>query len=355
MGLFAGRISDLYSKRPIIFFASIGWSVFTVLQGLSEDYLTVFISRVGLGLCHAFSGPASYSLIAELYKPEERAGANGIYALGIYVGGGLSSLSLLMANEFGWRLSSFVIAASGLVSSFLFWVFSKQNDVEITAAEAPKRLGYLVTLRIILSNKIPVLLLTASPIRFVGGLAIGTFLPLFFKGKFPDQGNTYSVINAFIVSVGGAISAYLGGFIVDNLRDRDVRAPALVPAIGSLLAIVPFLGVLYSSNFYVAMFCLFVEYLVAECWFGPAISVLQNNVPGPAIGTAVSIQIFASGLVGSVAPVLLGSLDDGTVDTLRFYLALFVTMSYSITGFIFLYLARTIRLRSTSEYQQLLS
>ena len=35
-----------------------------------------------------------------------------------------------------------------------------------------------------------------------------------------------------------------------------------------------------APNFYVSILLgLFLEYLVAECWFGPAVSILQGAVP----------------------------------------------------------------------------
>jgi uncharacterized protein (DUF2062 family) len=53
-------------------------------------------------------------------------------------------------------------------------------------------------------------------------------------------------------------------------------AAAIVPALGSLLALIPFLGVMYAENFYVSLGCLLLEYLLAEGWFGPALSIIAS-------------------------------------------------------------------------------
>lgn len=53
------------------------------------------------------------------------------------------------------------------------------------------------------------------------------------------------------------------------------RAHALMPCLGSLLAILPWAGVMYSPHFATAMLCLLLEYLAAEGWLGPALTILQ--------------------------------------------------------------------------------
>lgn len=45
--------------------------------------------------------------------------ANGIFAFGVYVGGGLSSLSIAMAEGIGWRASAYTVAAYGLCLSLV--------------------------------------------------------------------------------------------------------------------------------------------------------------------------------------------------------------------------------------------
>ncbi len=41
---------------------------------------------------------------------------------------------------------------------------------------------------------------------------------------------------------------------------------ALIPVAGCLLSLPFFAAVVFTDDFYVAMACLFFEYLFAECW-----------------------------------------------------------------------------------------
>jgi MFS family permease len=49
----------------------------------------------------AFSNPASYSMIPDLFPPEKRPTANGIFASAVYIGGGMASLSEAIAEDIG--------------------------------------------------------------------------------------------------------------------------------------------------------------------------------------------------------------------------------------------------------------
>jgi hypothetical protein len=78
--------------------------------------------------------------------------------------------------------------------------------------------------------------------------------------------------------------------------------------VGSVLAAPAFYYSIHSGgSFELAMFCLAVEYLVAECWFGPTISVLQATVGSKIGGTAQGLFTL-TGAVGNLAPTLLGFL-----------------------------------------------
>lgn len=110
--LFGGRVADVLGRRPT--FAA-GVAIFTVsaiVAALAPDALVLIVGRAGQGLGAALSGPASLSLVTQLF-PEgpQRNRALAIYtsvaafsfAGGLVLGGVLTSL-------LGWR-SVFIFAA----------------------------------------------------------------------------------------------------------------------------------------------------------------------------------------------------------------------------------------------------
>jgi MFS family permease len=403
-GLVAGRAADLHNRRTIVTLAGLGWSLFVCVQALSSSFPALLVARLGMGLAHAFSGPASLSMVADLFAPEHRGRANGIYTFGIYLGGGLSSLSLAMAGALGWRTASWIIAAVGFASVAAFYALVSEPrhqaylfdsaavhsghgqagdeqgeallpDARSSGAQAqaqaqaqapggyqatataaaavaqrgapaqaaqpapPKKASVTYAQALSLAWREPSvrLLFLAAPTRFLGGFAIGTFLPQYYRARFPDEVNTvYSTLNALIVSGGGLAAAYSGGLITDRLRKSTPSAAAIVPALGSLLALLPFFGVMYADNFYASLACLLLEYLLAEGWFGPALSIMQERVPAEARGVTISIYLFISGIVGSLSPALLGHLDTGVgYEGLQRNILIFVCVSYGGTFVLF--------------------
>ncbi|CAM9202297.1 unnamed protein product, partial [Sphacelaria rigidula] len=287
-GLFMGRAADLYNRRNIIFYGLIIWNLATVGLGLSQNFVGLLFSRIFLGIGESFSIPASYSIIADYFPAESLAQANGVYAFGVYVGGGLSSLSIAMAEGVGWRMSAFIVAGYGLILS-VFVRLSVREPMRTSSgvgtraeegSDAQKDFTIMESFRIIFTDKLIVLLIIGGMVRYMAGYAIASYLPDFYSEIYPDDNTVYSYLNASVVSVGGALSSYLGGLFADRWEQAgESRARMYIPAIGALLAIPTFLGVILVPSFYGSMFFLFLEYLVAECWFGPAISVLQKALP----------------------------------------------------------------------------
>ena len=153
------------------------------------------------------------------------------------------------------------------------------------------------------------------------------------------------------MSAGGALSAFLGGKMSDTLRKRDQRWSAWLPAAGAILGFLPMIGVLYMKNFYAAIAFYFFEYLFAECWFGPALSIIQNRIPAFARGTTISIFLFISNMVGNIAPVVIGKLNDGTADSYRNCILGGVAISYGTCALLFFAVAANMNKPTIEEKQ----
>ena len=72
------------------------------------------MTRILLGVFEAAGNPAAYSLIADYFHPDYRTRANSIYSLGIYIGGALSSLTIIFISGLGWRWTYGLIGLIGI-------------------------------------------------------------------------------------------------------------------------------------------------------------------------------------------------------------------------------------------------
>ena len=79
-------LADRYNRVNILSIALATWSGFTALTGMATNFLQIGLARMGVGIGEAGGSPPSHSIISDMYPKEERAGALGVYAMGIPFG-----------------------------------------------------------------------------------------------------------------------------------------------------------------------------------------------------------------------------------------------------------------------------
>ena len=79
-------LADRYNRVNILSIALATWSGFTALTGLATNFAQIAIARMGVGIGEAGGSPPSHSIISDMYSKEERAGALGVYSMGIPLG-----------------------------------------------------------------------------------------------------------------------------------------------------------------------------------------------------------------------------------------------------------------------------
>lgn len=308
--------------------------------------------RALIGASQSFFNPAAYTLIADIFPKSIVGSVNGIFSSGIYLGGGLASLSILLDNILGWRSTVFVIGAFGLVAALLCISIVpeprilKENAIKVVSSSSNKvnisdvLSDAILALKEILSSNEAKLLYSATVLRFCAGFTIGIWKAPFVFGKFPGSESTFAGSNALVVSIGGLLSTIIGGYISDSLanpKDQSQRriARAWVPAVGSLLAAPLWAAFVLVDDPTYAAICLFFEYIVAECWFGPTLAVLFDVVPKTRRGAAQGLFSMLSA-VGTIAPILVGTLTGGVYNfPLSNTLIYTISGSYILSGLLF--------------------
>jgi len=95
-------------------------------SGWCQSFMVLFTLRIVLDVCQANVAPNAYGLISDYFPPETRTSANALYALGIYLGAGLTNFSILLIDNFGWRMSYVIVGAIGLGSGILAQIVIKE-------------------------------------------------------------------------------------------------------------------------------------------------------------------------------------------------------------------------------------
>eukprot|EP00622_Pseudochattonella_farcimen_P006910 FR742783.1.p1 GENE.FR742783.1~~FR742783.1.p1 ORF type:complete len:212 (+),score=11.64 FR742783.1:40-636(+) len=174
----------------------------------------------------------------------------------------------------------------------------------------------------------------------------------------------YSYINAVVLSFGGALSSFMGGRIVDRWEKSGQPCARLyIPILGTLLGLPCIALMLLAPSFPISIVGLCSEYLLAECWFAPVISVLQTALPPRVRGLGIACFTFTTAVSGSTAVYVLGLLmdkwtlgpDQGPRD-LRILLLSTMCILYGICAMLFYCASRYLRnpQEATIEKQPLL-
>ena len=130
LGIPVARYADRHNRRNLIALAVAVWSGMTALSGMAANFAQLALARIGVGVGEAGCSPPAHSMIADLYPPEKRSTAMGVYTIGISAGIMMAYLAGgWVAQNIGWREALLVVGIPGLVLALV---------VRFTVAE-PKR------------------------------------------------------------------------------------------------------------------------------------------------------------------------------------------------------------------------
>ena len=82
--------------------------------------------RILLGLFEAALNPCSYSLVSDYFPPESRTKANAVITFGKYAGQTMQSLTIILIEAVGWRLSFQIVGLFGVLTSVILLVFVRE-------------------------------------------------------------------------------------------------------------------------------------------------------------------------------------------------------------------------------------
>ena len=309
-------LADRWNRSRIIAIAVGIWSVMTILCGAANNFIQLFLARVGVGIGESASGPASHSLIADYFPPERRAGALGIYGAAVPIGAFIALAGGgWIVETFDWRIGFYLAGVPGvIVAAVVLWSV-KEPRGQISLREAFKPQPNQMTLREAVTE------LTTKPaywhlvmagilIQFV---AYGTaaFYGSLYIRVFDVSYTELGLKLGMMVAIAGVSGAYLGGKVGDKF-DKNNSANSLLLVAGTFLIATPctFAAVNVANvNFSIAL--LGVTTFAATFYYGPNFSLIQALASDRSRAMAVAIYLLFSGLFGlSLGPVFVGAVSD---------------------------------------------
>lgn len=309
LGIPFAFLADRTSRSRVVAAALAFWSAFTGLCGTATSFWQLFLFRMGVGVGEAGGVAPSYALLADYFPPQRRARALAVFSLGVPIGLALGTLiGAYIAHAISWRAAFYAMGIIGVVLApfLLAFVRDPERSTHIGGA-AP--IGQVFPL---LARK-PVFWLIALAASFSSlcGYGLATWVPSVLERSFHMDLIARGQYFASLVSIGGCIGVFAGGWLADKLGAADRGWYAKLPAIAWLITAPTFAAGLMMPNLWVAWPLLLIPNALNILWLGPVITAVQHLVPRHMRATASASFLLINNLIGlGVGPVLIGHLSD---------------------------------------------
>jgi MFS family permease len=316
VGLPLGALSDRWSRNKLIALGTAFWSVLTAATGFAQNYMQIFIARLGVGVGEATCAPAGQSLIGDLFPPHQRAKAMGVFMLGLPAGIFLAYISAgAIATKYGWRAAFWFACIPGII-------------LAVMALRIPEPVrGALDPGRVVTTAKNAV----KSPFATVLGLPTMWWIIMSgifhnfnmyainsFNTPFLQRFHEMSLLNASYVSsisVGavGAIGLLTGGWLADKMSAKRRNARLLVSAGAMAIAAPCIFMAINQPKGSITAYIVFMTLgtITMFVYYATVYTAIQDVIEPRLRGTAVAIYFCFMYILGaSMGPVGTGALSD---------------------------------------------
>ncbi|WEK00245.1 MAG: MFS transporter [Candidatus Sphingomonas phytovorans] len=312
LGMPIALAADRMSRSRIIIASLACFSVMTLACGLVARFWQLAIARMLTGVGEAGTGPASQSIISDLYPPSERATAQAIYATGVNIGLMIAFFAGgWIADNYGWRAAFVAAGLPGLLLTLLSMAILRDPPrpaVAPASASAPSavRLSFLWRQR---SYRYIVL---GTAMSAFSGYGITAFVPAFLIRSHGMGATEVGLIFALIVGLGGGLGTYVTGRFADLAAKRGgIQRNLLVPAIAAVFSTPFWVPFFLSGNVVVAVAAAVIPISLSASFIGPCIATIQTITPPAMRARAAAIQLFVGNLIGlGLGPLVIGMLSD---------------------------------------------
>ena len=351
LGLPIAMLVDYTSRRAILGVGVTIWSIMTSICGLAQSFRQLIVCRFGVGSGETCSGPATFSMLADLFPKEKLPRAIAVLNFGFYAGNGLAliiggtivqafadappvTLPLIGVTMRGWQMTFFVIGLPGLIVAALMATVREPKrrgrisaDTNDSTKPVPIRgvFAFLIKIiRVVVTNIEAVFAFlsknrtTLAPI-FIGMgiqvvMAYGAlnWAPAFYMRTFGWTPKDYGLVQGLITITILPIGTLFGSILAERFAraGRD-DANLRVVLLGKLAAL-PF-GIMFPfmPNAYLAVAVSTIGLFCLSWTAAPLNAALQIITPNQMRGQITALFLLVFNVIGfGFGPILVGLLTD---------------------------------------------
>ncbi|HKV38966.1 MAG TPA: MFS transporter [Blastocatellia bacterium] len=363
LGLPIARLVDFKSRRAIIAVGVTIWSFMTAICGLARSFGQLFLFRIGVGVGEACTGPATYSMLSDLFPKEKLPRAIAFLNFGFYAGTGVAliiggtvtqALSKMgpvslpvIGTMYSWQMTFFVVGIPGLIVAALMSTVREPKRRGLLAGgtgrgqqQSVKPLPIREVLAFIRANLAtygPLFLGMGVQVVMVFGLA--SWGPAFYMRTYQWTPAKYGLIlGVFFVTI-MPVGAIVGSMLAErSARKGQDDANLRIVLLASVISIPGYvLSPLMPSGtlaVIVSAYALFCGAWVA----GPINAALQVITPNQMRGQITALFLFVFNVIGfGFGPTLVGLITDHVFhaeDKIRYSMSLVALILGPLAAFV---------------------
>ena len=281
-------LADRYSRVNILSIALATWSGFTALTGLAGNFVQMGFARMGVGIGEAGGSPPSHSIISDMYPKEERAGALGVYSMGIPLG--IMAAYFITASLMGssgqdvdWRRIFIFLGVTGVVLAIIVKLVLREpvrGAMEFNSRTDIVQPPFKESLKTLL--KFP------AWWAMCFGIAFGSFVS-YAKSAFQTKYlvildptfdfQTLVIILGIINGTTYAGGAYFGAKLADKWGAKDIRAYGWLPAIAIGICLPIGIAAFWVTSVWAHLAFSTIFLLFLGIYLGPSFAIAQTLAP----------------------------------------------------------------------------
>jgi len=328
IGLPVARYADVGVRRTIVGIGIGLWSLATAFCGVATSFWQLFAARVGTGVGEACGGPATYSMLADLFPPHKLPRAIAVMSFGFMAGTGLSLIIggaiVQLLNEWGphafpivgllkpWQMAFLLVGLPGLIVSALLWTLKEpirrgRETVRGRPQSVPLRqvIGYLWDNRSVYGMML-------LGLAFSTTLSIGTLTwgPTFYARTYGWSMGQVGLITGIVILVVWPPGAMFGSWLAERWHAQGKHDANLRVVLWTICLLIPgqiAFPLMPRPEYAIAISA--VNGFIAAWLLGPQNAAVQVITPNAMRGLFAALVIFIINVLGyGFGPTLIARL-----------------------------------------------
>jgi len=328
LGLPIARLVDSKSRRAIIGFGLTCWSLMTAACGLAQGFGSFFGARIGVGVGDACTGPATYSMLSDLYPRERLPRAIAFLQLGITGGVGLAMLigaAVVQATSqapdiavpmlgvvHNWQMVFFIVGLPGLIVALLMTTVIEPKRRGLLGEAKPKGLPLPQVIGFLSENwKTYLPMFLALGVSVLNTTAAQSWGPTFYQRTFGWEPQKAGVLLGVGTLVLTPVGLLLGTLLVEWYQRRGFDDANLRLVRWTTLFALPF-SVLspLAPTPWLALSAYLIGVTIAAIGVSAINAAVQIITPNQMRGQVTAFYLFVYSIGFGIGPTLIALLTD---------------------------------------------